>query len=111
MTSIARNRIPAALFALALGFNFVPAALAQTPGPVPGVAQVVALDECDPFSFNNALGADFCKNVTLGAFTTLPELLGDVIRGDTDPGWDFEPDRLNIKGQRSQPGWRAAHFH
>lgn len=97
MTSIARIRIPAVLFALALGFNFVPASLSQTPRPVPSVAQVVALDECDPLSFNSALGADFCKNVTLGAFTTLTQLLGDVTRGDPDSGWDFEPDTLNIK--------------
>ena len=97
MTSIARIRIPAVLFALALGFNSVPAALSQTPRPVPSVAQVVALDECDPVSFNSALGADFCKNVTLGDFTTLPQLLGNVTRGDPDPGWDFEPDTLYIK--------------
>ena len=97
MTSIARNRIPAALFALALGFNFVHAALAQTPIQVPSVAQVVALDECDPISFDSALGADFCKNVTLGAFTTLPDLLEDAAIGKPDPGWDFEPDTLHIK--------------
>jgi hypothetical protein len=29
------------------------------------VAQVVALDECDPTTFNAALGPDFCKNVAL----------------------------------------------
>jgi len=40
-----------------------------------GLAQVVALDECDPTTFNAALGPDFCKNVTLGGFTTLSNLL------------------------------------
>jgi hypothetical protein len=33
----------------------------------PGLAQVVALDECDPTTFNAALGPDFCKNVALAA--------------------------------------------
>ena len=33
------------------------------------VAQVVALDECDPATFNAAVGEGFCKNVALGAAT------------------------------------------
>lgn len=61
------------------------------------VAQVVALDECDPATFNAALGADFCKNVTLGASTPLPTLLTEAASGHPDPNWDFEPDTLNIK--------------
>lgn len=97
MTSIDKNPISAVLFALALGPGFVPAAFAQAPGPAPRIAQIVALDECDPVSFNQALGADFCKNVTLGAFTTLPDLLANAAAGTPDPGWDFEPDTLNIK--------------
>src|ERR1700758_977500 len=38
----------------------------------PRIAQVVALDECDPATFNapTAVGADFCRNVALGASTT-----------------------------------------
>jgi len=47
---------------------------AIAPGGPPGVAQIVALDECDPMTFNNgppvalAIGyADFCKNVALAA--------------------------------------------
>ena len=44
-------------------------------GNSPGLAQVVALDECDPTTFNAAVGPDFCKNVTLGAFTTLSDHL------------------------------------
>jgi hypothetical protein len=46
-------------------------------GPAPRVAQVVALDECDPTTFNAALGPDFCKNVALAALgfaTTLNDL-------------------------------------
>ena len=78
-------------------------ALAQnTPLPDSGrrdakVAQVVALDECDPATFNAALGADFCKNIALGASTTLPNLLAEAAAGTPDPNWDFEPDTLHIK--------------
>jgi plastocyanin len=60
-------------------------------------AQVVALDECDPTTFNAALGADFCHNVTLGAFTTLSDLFAKAAAGTPDAGWDFEPDTLSIK--------------
>src|SRR4030088_2783032 len=60
-------------------------------------AQVVALDECDPVTFNAALGREFCRNVTLGAFTTLSDLFAKVAAGTPDPGWDFEPDKLRIR--------------
>jgi len=60
-------------------------------------AQVVALDECDPATFNAALGPDFCRNVTLGAFTTLSDLFAKAAAGTPDPGWDFEPDTVDIK--------------
>jgi plastocyanin len=59
--------------------------------------QIVALDECDPKTFNAALGADFCKNVTLGAFTVLTDLFTKAKAGTPDPNWDFEPDVLRIK--------------
>jgi plastocyanin len=62
----------------------------------PRVVQVVALDECDPTTFNNALGPDFCKNVTLGAFTTLSDLFAGAANKNPDPGWDFEPDSAEI---------------
>jgi plastocyanin len=67
------------------------------PGPPPGVSQVVALDECDPTSFNTALGPDFCKNINLGYSTTLPTLLAEAATPNPDPKWDFEPDTLNVK--------------
>ncbi len=60
------------------------------------LAQIIALDECDPTTFNMALGPDFCKNVTLGAFTTLPDLFKEAQTGHPDPKWDFEPDTLEI---------------
>jgi plastocyanin len=60
------------------------------------VAQIVALDECDPVTFNAALGPDFCKNVTLGAFTKLSDLFKKAAAGTPDPGWDFEPDIVHI---------------
>src|ERR1700680_1444620 len=64
------------------------------------LAQVVALDECDPTTFNAALGPDFCKNVALAALgyaTTLSELFAEAGNGTPDPGWDFEPDTVKIK--------------
>ena len=70
-----------------------PAAPSETPVPV----QIVALDECDPATFNAALGPAFCHNVTLGAFTTLSDLFAKAAAGTPDPNWDFEPDTVNIK--------------
>jgi plastocyanin len=75
-------------------FAGAPHAIAD--GNSPGLAQVVALDECDPTTFNAFAGPDFCKNVTLGAFTTLSDLLLSAENGPPDPGWDFEPDKLAI---------------
>src|SRR3979411_381453 len=66
----------------------------------PSLAQVVALDECDPTTFNAALGPDFCKNVELAALgyaTTLSDLFLKAGEGKPDPGWDFEPDTLTMK--------------
>lgn len=64
------------------------------------VAQIIALDECDPVTFNQALGPDFCKNVALaplGFATTFQDLFTKAANGTPDPGWDFEPDTLRIK--------------
>jgi plastocyanin len=85
---------------LTLWFVPVPAALAQEDRPTP--VQIVALDECDPTTFNAVLGPDFCKNVALAFLfpsfaTTLADLLSGAAAGNPDPGWDFEPDRVAIK--------------
>jgi plastocyanin len=66
-------------------------------GSVATPVQIVALDECDPKTFNDALGADFCYNVTLGKFTVLLDLFKKAKEGTPDPNWDFEPDVLRIK--------------
>jgi plastocyanin len=89
-----------ALLASCLTFAGATLALAQAhppQQPVPHPAQIVALDECDPTTFNEALGPDFCKNVTLGAFTRLADLFAGAQAGTPDPGWDFEPDVVRIK--------------
>jgi plastocyanin len=68
--------------------------------PPPSSAQIVALDECDPTTFNSSLGPDFCKNVAIAALgfaTTLQDLFAKAAAGTPDPGWDFEPDTLSIK--------------
>src|SRR5918911_400751 len=73
---------------------------AAAPEKASSTAQIIALDECDPITFNAALGPDFCGNVALGALgfsTTLQDLFAEAAAGKPDPGWDFEPDTLNIK--------------
>ncbi len=64
----------------------------------PRVAQVVALDECDPATFNapDAVGPDFCRNVALGASTKFADLFTEAQSNNPDPKWDFEPDSLTI---------------
>jgi plastocyanin len=66
-------------------------------------AQVVALDECDPATFNvvGAAGPGFCKNVALGytpfgSTTTFANLVAEAATGP-DKNWDFEPDTLTVE--------------
>ncbi len=66
-------------------------------------AQVVALDECDPATFNlpSNVGPGFCKNVALGYTplgytTTFSQLFAEAAAGTPDPKWDFEPDTLTV---------------
>jgi plastocyanin len=87
---------------LAAGLMFAGAthAFAQehpSQGHAAHVSQIVALDECDPATFNAALGPDFCHNVALGAATTLSDLFAKAAAGTPDPNWDFEPDLVEIK--------------
>src|SRR6476646_4604966 len=86
------------LFALLIGAVVIIGgsnALAQS--ALPNTAQVVALDECDPTTFNAALGDGFCQNVALGASTTLGDLFAKAAAGTPDKNWDFEPDNVTIK--------------
>src|ERR1700686_5307924 len=88
----------ATLLVAALTLGFVPAAVAQA--KMPSVAQIVALDECDPTTFNAVLGPDFCKNVALAFVTpfatTFKELFDEAASKHPDPGWDFEPETVTI---------------
>ena len=66
-------------------------------------AQVVALDECDPATFNlpSNVGPGFCKNVALGYTplgytTTFSKLFAEAAAGTPDRKWDFEPDTVNM---------------
>src|SRR6266852_9993241 len=81
---------------LLAGATFAQAQEKSTEAHATRVAQIVALDECEPVTFNAALGPDFCKNVTLGAFTKLSDLFRKAAAGTPDPGWDFEPDIVHI---------------
>jgi plastocyanin len=88
----------AKLFVAALTLSLVSAAFAQENQP--NFVQVVALDECDPVTFNAVLGPDFCKNIALAALglpTTCNEFFAQAAAGTPDPGWDFEPDVVHIK--------------
>jgi len=62
-------------------------------------AQVVALDECDPITFNlpSNAGPGFCKNVAVGYSVTFSKLFADAASGNPDKlKWDFEPDNLTV---------------
>jgi hypothetical protein len=77
------------------------ASVTHAAGPVvtPSPAQVVALDECDPTTFNDpsAAGPGFCQNVALGASTVFANLLAEAAAGTPDPSWNFSPDTMTIK--------------
>jgi plastocyanin len=96
-------RLLVSLLVAPLTLWFVPASAAfaqEEDKPTP--LQIVALDECDPITFNAALGPDFCKNVALafvtqlGFATKFADLFAKAAAGAPDPGWDFEPDRVTI---------------
>ena len=93
-TTVAKFGLLAGGLVFAGGLMFAGGTQEEDP---PSIAQVVALDECDPGTFNAALGPDFCKNVALGAATKLTDLFAKAKAGTPDPGWDFEPDTVNIK--------------
>ena len=78
--------------------------MAEEPGHNVIPAQVVALDECDPATFNllGNGGPGFCKNVALGYTglgyaTTFSKLFAEAASLKPDPKWDFEPDNLTVK--------------
>src|SRR5260370_38895902 len=85
-----------ALLAGAVIFAGVTHARAQGDGNgnSPSIAQVVALDECDPDTFNTALGESgtgFCHNVALATFgyaTSLSDLLMGPENRSHGPGCD-----------------------
>jgi plastocyanin len=101
MTTAAKFRLVAGVLVLAVAMPAFgqkkPKYDHQSNDDSPRVAQVVALDECDPTTFNAALGPDFCKNIALGYSTTFANLFAEAAAGTPDPNWDFEPDTLNIK--------------
>ena len=95
------KRLLTALFVAPLTLCLVPTPAAPSEEDVPTPAQIVALDECDPTTFNAVLGPDFCKNVALAFVapfaTTFADLFAKAAAGTPDPAWDFEPDTLTIK--------------
>ena len=94
------KRLLAALFVAPLTLCLLPTPAAPSEEDTPTNAQIVALDECDPTTFNAALGPDFCKNIALAAVgfaTTFNDLFAEAAAGTPDPAWDFEPDTVTIK--------------
>jgi hypothetical protein len=87
------------LMGLAMAVIFGHAVCAAAGQRASDPVQVVAVDECDPATFNDpaAAGPGFCQNVTLGAFTTLQDLINQAMAGSPDPNWDFEPDVVTIR--------------
>lgn len=104
------SRFLTILFVAAMAFSLLTTGAAQAFGQDhsdmdhsdmdhPKTAQFVALDECDPTTFNTVLGPDFCKNVALAAFgyaTTLADLLAGVQANNPSKSWDFEPDSMTV---------------
>ena len=87
------------LILLAGGLTVAGVALAAGPVITPSPAQVVAVDECDPATFNDpsAAGPGFCQNVALGASTLFANLLAEAAAGTPDPNWNFSPGTMTIK--------------
>ncbi len=89
------------LVVLAIAATLVAATSAKAQGNWPDLVEVVALDECDPATFNAALGINgvpFCLNVALGYTTTLSDLFTEATGpGVGDAAWDFEPDKIVMK--------------
>ena len=84
---------------LKTGLILVGALAFSVPAAAQDAAQVVALDECDPATFNAALGANFCLNVALAALgytVTLSDLFSEAAAGTPNAGWDFAPDTVTI---------------
>jgi plastocyanin len=96
------NKLFAVLFATCLLLLAAIQASAQALSheePSQHSAQIIALDECDPTTFNAVpiLAPDFCHSVAVGASTTFTDLFAKAQAGTPDPGWDFEPDDLKVK--------------
>jgi plastocyanin len=89
-----RKLVTLGLLGGCLLFVGAPRAMAQPPD-----AQIIALDECDPATFNDpgAAGPGFCQNVALGASTLFANLLSEAAAGTPDPNWAFAPTQVTIK--------------
>ena len=99
--------VRASFLAAALTLSLVPAAPAQEDKSShgkensAGIAQIVALDECDPAPSTPRLGRLLQERQRSEPFTTLYDLFAKAAAGTPDPGWDFEPDALKIKKEPS----------
>jgi len=76
-----------------------------------GQARITILDQCDPATFNAALGPGACVPHA-GDRTTFAAFLAEFRRDHAVDGWEFDPDALDVRaGQTVQLANRGGEFH
>ena len=95
---------------LALAAGFVVAALAAaTASATASTRTIQVLDDCEPISFNAAIGPDTCvKDGTV----TFDEFIGQLVSMGRAPAWRFAPDHANLAAGGSLVAQnRGGEFH
>jgi hypothetical protein len=68
-------------------------------------------DDCDPATFNAAIGAGTCK-VTFDGDTTFQKFINELTEDKTVGAWRFNPDQTDLdRGQRTSIESRGGEFH
>ena len=85
------------------------AVLAAGASAASATRQVQVLDDCDPATFNAAIGPGTCvKDGT----TTFPAFIGQLLAQGRAPAWRFAPAQLNLDaGGRLQANNRGGEDH
>ena len=69
--------------------------LATGSSAVSGSRQVVIRDDCDPASFDAAIGPGTCVKV---GSTTFSDFIGQLLAPGSAPAWRFAPDMVKLAG-------------
>ena len=72
---------------------FAAPAYAAGPGPS-SPRQIFARDECDPVTFNQALGPGACARS--GSGVKFPQFISELTRLQRVPEWRFTPDKVEL---------------